>query len=224
MRSLVLLTAGALLVSGCGGLADGQAANSAGRVHPEVTELDGARVGAMAEEQLESDHADLAVGRITCPDLVVEVGSAVRCVRVAELSGGRRIRVLGTVTVTSLADGVRLHVALDDRVAEFGVTGEHLADDLSARLVRHRAAAVAVRCPYLRGATGTVVRCTVRTGGRTTSVEVVVTGVDPSAQSTRYRFDFSSVPRSVQRRLAFVATEPSAVVDLPRDHRSATAA
>ncbi|MFL6059739.1 MAG: hypothetical protein ACJ72E_00810 [Marmoricola sp.] len=222
MRPLALLTAGMLLVSGCGGLADGRAASSAGHATPPVKEIAGDRVAAMAEEQLESEHPALAVGRITCPDLVVAIGTAVRCARVADLGDGRRIRELGTVTVTSLSDGVRLHVALDEDVDEFGVTGAHLADDLTTHL--RGAAPGSARCPYLRGASGRAVRCTVRVGGRAMSVRVVVTGVDAGAEQTRYRFDLTALPKAVQRRLAYVATEPSAVVDWPRDHRSRAAA
>lgn len=231
MRSLVLMTAGLLLVSGCGGLADSRAATGAAD-SPTIDSLDGSRVGELAEKQLELKHPQMAIGRITCPDLVFAVGRSVRCERVAELSGGRRIRVLGTVTVTSVEGGGKLHVELDDDVTEFGIAGTRLVSDLRSALAERQARAVWAHCPYLLGKRGQAVLCRFRLAGAASAkgagkvgkVRVVVTGVDPDANATRYRFDWPRSAPPAQRSLPFVAIKRPAVVDWSGDDRSRAAA
>ena len=88
--------------------------------------LPGERVGELAEKQLEAEHLEIAVGTVTCPDLDWKVNASVRCIKVSELSDGRRVKVPGTVTVTSTENWGRLHVALDDHAAEFGLDGDHV--------------------------------------------------------------------------------------------------
>ena len=208
MRPVALLAI--LLVTGCGGTTT-----------PDIDSIAGSQVGAMAERQLETNHPGMAPGDLTCPDLEFEVGSSVRCERVAELSGGRRIRVLGTVTVTSTDEGGRLHVKLDDEVAEFGITGEALEEDLRPQAAaRLKATPDEVACPYLTGVAGSKVRCRIEVDNEVVVVVAVITGLDPENNLTRYRFDW---PRA-KRSLAFVAIEPSSVVDWHRDHRSRAAA
>ena len=169
---------------------------------PAVDAISGARVATMAEQQLEATHAELATGTMTCPTLDFVVDASVRCLRVAELSGGRQIRVLGTVTVTSTRDGGRLHVKLDDTVSAFGVSGEHLADELRPR-VRGEIGTPPddVRCPWLPGRRGAVVRCSVGVRDVRLVTLVRVTGVDPASYRTRYRFSDPLFDRRVNPAL-----------------------
>lgn len=210
MRPLAWLAAGLLLLPGCAGQL---AQNTSPPATPELEKLGGAEVGRMAEQQLESLHPGMAPGAMTCPDLAFEVGAAVRCVQLAELSAGRRIRVLGTVSVTSTENGGSLHVKLDDAVVEFGVTGTYLARDLSMRTNVAGRPSPRVRCPYLVGVVGTTVRCSVTLGEQRYAVRAEVTAVDPTTNSTTYRFDDEQLRTVLQRSLAYVATEPGPVVD-----------
>ena len=156
---------------------------------PSVDGIPGSRVATMAEYQLEAMHADLASGTMTCPTLDFVVDASVRCVRIARLSGGRQIRVLGTVTVTSTRDGGKLHVRLDDKVAEFGIAADHLDNELRARAQRFLGVAPEdVSCPYLSGLRGTAVQCAVKVRDVQLVTVVKVIGVDPKAYVTRYRF------------------------------------
>lgn len=206
MRAFLLL-ATVLLLGACGGLAP--------TGDPDLPEqITGDQVGRMAERQLEQAHDDLAPGTITCPDLELETGAKVRCERVAELDQGRRVRVLGTVTVTSTDGGGRLHVQLDDEVVEVGVTGEHLEDDVLVRATsRFGSAPDGVSCPYLLGEVGHRVRCRLVLGKQSLVVPVVVTSSDPRASTVTYRFLWPRVSAAVKRSLAYVAADESSVVD-----------
>jgi hypothetical protein len=156
---------------------------------PSVDGIPGNRVAAMAEQQLEAMHNELATGTMTCPRLEFVVEASVRCVRIAQLSGGRQIRVLGTVSVTSTKDGGRLHVRLDDEVSEFGVSGEQLANDLRARAQRVLGAAPEqVSCPYLVGRKGARVTCEVVVLKRTLVAPVSVVRVVAADYRAEYRF------------------------------------
>jgi len=144
----------------------------------------------MAERQLEAMHSQIATGTMTCPDLDFTVDASVECVRVAELSGGRQIRVVGTVTVTSTRDGGKLHVKLDDEVDGFSVTHEYLENDLRARSqVVLGVAPDDVRCPDLVGRTGYADRCRVDVGSHELIALVRVVRVVPREFRTIYRFD-----------------------------------
>ncbi|MCW2855290.1 MAG: hypothetical protein JWR52_905 [Marmoricola sp.] len=174
--SLALAMTG-LMLTGCGSTV------------PHIDHLAGSQVGVMAERQLEEMHPGMARGALTCPTLRFRVGASVRCVRVAELSGGRVVRMYGTVQVVSTRDGGDLHVAMDDDVAEFGVSAQRLQSDLTAILAKRTSTVpTTVRCPYLAGPTGTSVHCTVQLGKVTTSVAATVTGTDPATYRTSYRF------------------------------------
>src|SRR5215216_7526592 len=102
MRVVIVTGCGLLLclvVAGCGS---------------DVTvldEIDGEKVGTMAERELEAQNPRLAPGTLDCPDLDFETDASVQCLRTTELSAGRVVKVMGTVTVTSLSSGGRLHVA-----------------------------------------------------------------------------------------------------------------
>jgi hypothetical protein len=173
----LLLAVPGMLVSGCG------------RDVPDVEEIAGAQVGAMAERELEAENPRLAPGSLDCPDLDLEVGASVRCERTATLSSGRLVKMLGTVRVTSLSSGGRLHVALDDPATEFGVTGEQVASVLRQqyqRLFHHRPGAVS--CPYLLGEVGVHATCTVQVGDRRHAVDAVVSDVDATDYDVRYTF------------------------------------
>jgi hypothetical protein len=141
--------------------------------------LAGAEVGRMAEHELEAENPRLAPGTLRCPDLDFRVGASVRCLRTADLGQGRVVKVAGTVAVTSLASGGRLHVALDDTAQEFGISGDQVATELRRRYAQlfggHPGA---VECPYLRGAVGNRVTCRVQVGGARRAVDAVVTRVD----------------------------------------------
>lgn len=180
MRSAILLV---VLLAGCGGAPEPPL---------EIDRLSGAEVGAMAERELEAAHPAMAPGIVTCPDLDWELDASVRCVQVAELSGGRQVTIGGTVTVTDVSGGGRLHVELDDTVAEFGITGAYLGSDLEAR-ARDRLDPdpTSVRCPYLSGPVGTTVRCRVVHQGRTAVVLARVTALDPERHATSYVFDWA---------------------------------
>jgi hypothetical protein len=151
--------------------------------------IPGSRVATMAEQQLEAMHANLATGSMTCPTLEFVVEASVRCVRIAVLSGGRQIRVLGTVTVTSTRNGGRLHVRLDEKVSEFGITGEQLENDLRARTQHVLGVAPDdVSCPYLVGRKGAVVRCRATVRKTRLVAPVTVVNVVPAQYRTVYRF------------------------------------
>jgi hypothetical protein len=180
LLSIALLPVG-LLVAGCG--------TPSGAATPKMDHLTGERVGTMAEQQLENEHPGMAAGEVTCPDLKWRVGAAVRCVQVAVLSGGRQLRINGTVKVVSLRDGGRLHVELDDHVAEYGITPERLQSDLAAVVLRRvRRAATKVTCPYLSGPIGHSVRCTLHVGGRQAAASATVIGLDAQDYQTSYQF------------------------------------
>ena len=151
--------------------------------------LTGTAVARMAERELEAENPRLAAGTLTCPDLEFRVGRSVRCVRTTTLAKGRIVSVGGTVRVSSMASGGRLHVAMDSEAAEFGVTGDQVAADLRRQYHRlfHRAAG-AVDCPYLRGQVGARATCHVRTGTARRAVDAVVTQVDPDEYDVRYTF------------------------------------
>lgn len=172
-----------LLLSGCGSSA----------VH--LDRLAGTRVGTMAERQLEVMHPAMAPGSLTCPTLDFRVGAEVRCFRTADLSGGREVRMLGTVRVTSLRNGGELHIRMDDDVTEFGVSAEQLQRDLAAAVARRtRRTPTKVTCPYLRGAVGRSVQCSLRFGTLPPVAAVAtVTGTDPTSYRTTYRFTVPSL-------------------------------
>ena len=168
----------AAMVSGCGGGT------------PAPDHLDGHAVARMAEHELEAENTGLAPGSLSCPDLDFRVGASVRCVRTIGLSGGRVVKVAGTVSVTTRASGGRLHVAMDQQAREFGLGGDAFVAAVRARY-RQRFGLDPTRldCPYLRGVVGARVTCTVDTGGGRRDVDVVVTAVDPATYGTSYRLD-----------------------------------
>jgi hypothetical protein len=152
--------------------------------------MPGERVARMAEEQLEADHPGMAPGILSCPDLAFEIGATTRCTRIAELSRGRRVRVLGTVEVTSVAGGGALHVRLDDAAKEFGLDGGFLASRLGDRLDKlGRTAPDSIDCPYLVGRIGASVVCTVSFPAGSTRARIRVTSVDPSSYEVGYSID-----------------------------------
>jgi hypothetical protein len=166
-----VLCLGMLLV-GCGG------------DPPLPDRLRGRSVAAMAERDLEAQNPRMAAGRMSCPDLALRVGASVRCVRTTELSEGRVVKIAGTVSVTSVASGGRLHVAMDRQATEFGLAAQRLAAAVRQwYAARYGAAPAGLACPYLRGAVGVRVLCQVAAGR---SVEVVVTAVDPATYTTTY--------------------------------------
>src|SRR3954454_6488033 len=116
----------------------------------------------MAERELEAESLGLAYGTLACPALELRVGASVRCVRTTAFGDGRVVKVRGTVRVTSLASGGRLHVAMDHEAAEFGVSGERVAAELRrrSRHLFHRSPG-AIDCPYLRGQVGDRTTCDV---------------------------------------------------------------
>jgi hypothetical protein len=152
---------------------------------PAVDVLDGTDVATMAERQLMAENPRMAPGTLTCPDLEFEVGASVRCLRTTELSRGRVVKVAGSVEVTSQDSGGRLHVAMDDEAAEFGLSGDQLAAELRPRFARAGAAPV-VECPYLRGAVGQRVTCRVDVGGAHRELVVVVTVADEQDYDVDY--------------------------------------
>ena len=172
----VLVTVvGTVLVAGCG------------RDVVVLDEIGGSKVGAMAERELEAENPRLALGTMACPDLDFRVGASVRCVRTTELSGGRIVKVGGTVKVASLASGGHLHVAMDSEATEFGLAGDRIAADLRQQFVqRFQRQPSRLTCPYLRGVVGHRVTCRLVDRGARRDVDVVVTGVDPATYAVRY--------------------------------------
>jgi hypothetical protein len=166
----------ALLLAGCG--------------EPPATgpdRLTGADVATMAESELEAENPSLTTGMLTCPDLDFAVGASVRCLRTTELSGGRVVKVRGTVTVTSVESGGRLHVVMDEQPAEFGLTGSRVAVDVRERYQRrYHARPRRVDCPYLRGEVGTTITCRVVVAGTRHHLDVQVTDVEPEGFATSY--------------------------------------
>jgi hypothetical protein len=152
-------------------------------------ELGGDKVAAMAERELEAENPGLAAGSLTCPDLRFRVGASVRCLRTTTLPNGRIVKVGGTVRVSSLASGGRLHVAMDSKASEFGLSGAQVASELRRQYPHlFRGEPGAVDCPYLRGELNATVACHVRVGGDRRTVDAVVAQVDPAAYSVRCRF------------------------------------
>lgn len=150
-------------------------------------QLDGGDVSSMAEHELEAENPRLAPGRLSCPDLALRVGASVRCRRTTELTAGRVVTVAGTVRVTSLASGGRLHVAMDEQASEFGVAGDHIAAEVRRQLqLRFHREPSRVDCPYLRGAPGARVTCSVEMAGVRKHVAVVVSDADPTTYHVAY--------------------------------------
>lgn len=166
------------MLSGCGG----------GTALPD--RLAGDSVARMAEQELEAENAGLAQGTLSCPDLDFRVGASVRCVRTTGLSGGRVVKVGGTVSVTSRASGGRLHVAMDQQAREFGLDGDEFVAGVREQY-RRRFGVDPDRldCPYLRGVIGARVTCRVQAGAARYDVDVVVTAVDPATYGTSYTLD-----------------------------------
>ncbi|MBW8750445.1 MAG: hypothetical protein JF565_03375 [Propionibacteriales bacterium] len=152
-------------------------------------QLSGSSVGSMAERELETENPRLAHGSLSCPALDLRVGASVRCLRTTAFGDGRIVKVRGTVRVTSLASGGRLHVAMDTEATEFGVSGDRVATELrgQARHLFHRSAG-SVDCPYLRGQVGARSTCDVRIGHTQRVVDAVVTDVDAEQYDVRYSF------------------------------------
>jgi hypothetical protein len=189
----------AVLVTGCGGTTgdkSGRAALNPDSVTPSpsatqapVDVLTGAQVGSIAEEQLEAQNPTMAPGTMSCPDLDFAVGASVRCLRTTRLSRGRVVKVEGTVEVTSLTGGGKLHVQMDERAMEFGLAGGYLATEVSRVFTRtHHRTPSRVRCPYLRGAVGNTIACRLVDGDQRHDLDIVVTAVDPAAYDTDYAF------------------------------------
>jgi hypothetical protein len=149
--------------------------------------LAGGAVATMAERQLEVENPRLAKGSLSCPDLDLHVGATVRCLRTTALGKGRIAKVGGTVRVTSLASGGRLHVAMDSQAVEFGLTGDQLAADLRRRRLPRRPTD-AVECPYLPARVGARATCHVRADRARRAVDAVVTWVDVEQYDVRYTF------------------------------------
>jgi len=149
--------------------------------------VSGRRVGTMAERQLEAENPRLAPGTVACPDLPLRRGAAVRCVRTTRLSGGRVVKVAGTVAVTATTRGGRLHVAMDQHAEEFGVDPQELASELSGRYAARRGRVTEdVVCPYLRGTPGYAVTCRAKVDGTWHRLRVAVRRVDPARYRTTY--------------------------------------
>lgn len=211
---LALLSLPAFLAGGV--TACGDTAAEVSTSSESIDFLPGSRVGELAEQQLEAEHLEMAVGSMACPDLDWKLDAAVRCVKTSELSDGRRVKIGGTVTVTSTSGGGRLHVELDEVAAEFGVDGGHLADAVSAWAREQGQALSAVDCPYLTGAVENRVRCAVSgaAGRRWVGwVIVEVTAVDAAEYRTEYTLRWPAGARRPEASPTFVATDPAAVVD-----------
>lgn len=159
---------------------------------PDVTRPDtlhGKDVARMAEHELEAENPQLVSGALTCPDLAFRVGAAVRCLRTTTLTNGRVVKVAGTVRVTSLASGGRLHVAMDKEAAEFGVSGAQVAAELRRRYPRlFHGQPGAVSCPYVRGRLGSTATCRVQVGATRRLVDAVVAHVDAATYDVRCSF------------------------------------
>lgn len=174
-RAIAAVLLVATFLTGCGG------------DPPLPDRLAGKAVAAMAERELEGENPRLATGHLDCPDLDLRVGATVRCLRTTELSGGRVVKVDGTVRVTSVRAGGRLHVAMDARAREFGLTGERVAAGVREQYAaRHHVTPERAECPYLRGVVGTVVTCRIEVSGTPRLVDAAVTTVDPAGYATRF--------------------------------------
>lgn len=158
-----VLVASILLLGGCG---------SGTEVSLPRT-LTGTQVGVMAERQLEAQHVRMRPGTMTCPDLELRKGASVRCVRRTELTGGRVVRIGGTVEVTSTREGGRLHVRLDTDPIDYGLTSAAVAAEVARRT---NLEATSLRCSALPGRIGALGRC--RIVGTTKVVRLRVTKVD----------------------------------------------
>lgn len=182
-RLLAPLVCTLLGLAGCGNASDGPEATTS---TAPIDFLPGARVGELAEKELEAEHQEIAVGTVTCPDLTWQVDASVRCIKISELSDGRRVKIPGTVTVTSTENWGKLHVALDDQAAEFGLDGGYLNGKVTDWVAAKGEPPSAVDCPYLAGVVGTVVRCAVRLADAHRVVLATVTVVDPDEFRTHY--------------------------------------
>lgn len=167
---------GLLPVAGCGG--DDR----------PPAQLTGDRVAAMAERELEAENPEAAPAEMTCSDLEFRIGASTRCSRVAGLSGGRWVRVYGTVRVTGTADGGSLHVQMDDEAAEFGLSGDRVG-----ALLRDQVGAESgisdVECPALTGEIGTSLVCSAERDGEVIRLRATVIAVDADRYDATLRFD-----------------------------------
>lgn len=190
----------AAVVSGCGAGDDGPSTSSS-----SLDFLPGERVGQLAEEQLEAEHPKMATGTITCPDLDWTLDASVRCVKVSELSEGRRVKIPGTVTVTGTEGGGKLHVELDDKATEFGVDAAHLSSVATVWVTQQAGSAGTVTCPYLTGVVDTTVRCTAKVGDEEAVLLVRVTDVEPSSYTTLFSFAWDGAGPTSKASPTFVA-------------------
>jgi hypothetical protein len=155
----------------------------------QLDSIDGGKVATMAERELEAENPGLSAGTLSCPDLDFHVGASVRCLRTTTLPNGRIVKVGGTVRVSSLASGGRLHVAMDTEASEFGLSGAQVAAELRRQYAQlFHAEPGAVDCPYLRGELHATVACHVRVGSHRRTVDAVVAQVDPEAYAVHCRF------------------------------------
>lgn len=194
MKALLLVVS--LVLAGCGGGGDGGRDAADPSVVPDIDVLPGAAVGEMAERRLEEAHPGMAPGLMTCPDLDWKVGASVRCYQLAELSDGRQVSIGGTVSVTDVGGGGKLHVQLDDDVAQFGITSTYLTARLTeqaAKRLKHRPGSVT--CPYLRGKVGAKATCALVYEGKPEVVIARVTAVDPKENRTSFEFDWTQFSR-----------------------------
>ena len=177
VRAVALAVAGLVGLAGMVGLA------GCGAEPADPVTFTGDRVARIAEAQLEAQRPALAPGTVSCSDLEFRVGASTQCARTSALSGGRMVRVLGRVTVKSVAAGGMLHVSFAERASAFWLRGAFVAERVRDWLRGRGVSGAEITCPDLPGEAGRAITCTAGEA----DVRVLVTATQPEEYAVRYR-------------------------------------
>ena len=151
--------------------------------------LSGAEIAKKANAELTRSNPDMVEGELTCKKVDYEVDATSRCLRTVDVGNGQIVQIGATVTITSVEDGGKFNILVDDEPQEFGLSGESIAADLSKQYAEQQGVEPdAVDCPYLLGEVGTKVVCTLSLPEEELKVEVETTAVDQTEFDTDYDF------------------------------------
>lgn len=169
----------AVLVSGCGF-----------EVSTTPKELDGEKLAARANRQLEAQNPGMAPGELTCEDVAYEKDATARCVRTVVFDDGRLVRIGATVTIEDVEGEGRFGITVDEAAEEFGVTGRSVFEELANSYERRFGDVPTGACPeYLPGKVGESMTCTLQTNRGRLRVRVEVTRVRPETFETQYTYE-----------------------------------
>ena len=151
--------------------------------------LSGPEIAKLANAELTKSNPDMVEGELTCKKVAYEVDATSRCLRTADVGNGQIVQIGATVKITSVDDGGKFNIVVDDEPQEFGLSGESIAADLATQYADQQGIEPdAVDCPYLLGEVGTKVVCTMALPEEELKVEVEATAVDQTEFNTDYDF------------------------------------